>query len=83
MIQIWLWLTIVHVYKLYGVFTNWQISYDNKIAAGRLISSRNSLRETFVLGFMDALLLRPNMRRSAPEISVTFLQIFHKPPLLS
>jgi len=44
-------------------------------------------RETFqretISWRLDALLLWPNMRRSAPEISVTFLQIFCRPRLRS
>ena len=58
-----------------SIFAPWRISY-NKIAAGRLISSRSELRGDFPTGdfiydTLDVLLLWPNMQRSVPKISVT------------
>jgi len=70
-----------------NIFAPWQISYDNKIAAGGLILSRNLpretiQRETLFHGTLDALLLWPNIWQSVPEMCYIFANISQTPTLI-
>ena len=75
-----------------SIFAPWWISFDNKIAAGRLTSSQNLPLGDFQTGdFNSWSMFNPaaclaaldkwedQMGRSVPAVCDTFLQILHKP----